>query len=428
MVRRMHPPYLAFVRSLIVTAALFLLTHANTEQAAAQDVAGKWQASALKVSYKINSWGPDCGMKPRGGTENGGSVSVTRSGDHLNFSGAVRGSTSSCWSDTPGLKRAASSAGATRWTTTCKSPKNAAHPETGRYTFSLLGDQITFRDSTSYRWTIKSSTCDAVRTASRTFSKQTGTSTRSTCVAGPVKEVRVSSTQLSIPEGGRKCISARVVDAKGCTVKNAKVLMQVQSGAYRIERSRCVRAQPGADRGAVVVAHGEFKKTIRLKRGKGGRDFSDLAAVDFDSDDSPSTIGKAGGQGGGGALAVNTVSNIPWWIWMILCGLAVLAAAVVFTKRKGKQTPIIHEDNEQLRRASSSDRPKGAQLICPKCRRGYAPHMSTCEKDGAELIPYADFLSQNKKEVGPQLTCPTCGQSYPQGTTFCVKDGSKLSS
>jgi hypothetical protein len=74
--------------------------------------------------------------------------------------------------------------------------------------------------------------------------------------------------------------------------------------------------------------------------------------------------------------------------------------------------------------------PQASQpLICPTCRRGFAPGTRSCPTDGDELVPYALFVERHREqEAGPQLAkiCPKCGDRYARQVTFCGKDGSEL--
>ncbi len=64
--------------------------------------------------------------------------------------------------------------------------------------------------------------------------------------------------------------------------------------------------------------------------------------------------------------------------------------------------------------------------ICPVCGHGYNPGVTTCARDGEELIPVV--LAQRNKlpDEAPHKVCPNCGLRYPDGAEFCGIDGSGL--
>ena len=65
--------------------------------------------------------------------------------------------------------------------------------------------------------------------------------------------------------------------------------------------------------------------------------------------------------------------------------------------------------------------------ICPSCNRGFNPGVKQCPHDGEELVPYAMHASRPE---GPPTTrgkiCPTCGDRFEGSAGFCGKDGTAL--
>lgn len=72
--------------------------------------------------------------------------------------------------------------------------------------------------------------------------------------------------------------------------------------------------------------------------------------------------------------------------------------------------------------------PSGA--ICPACKRGYNPGTKACPHDGEELVPYAMHASRKPVEADAPPArgkiCPTCGDRFDGSAGFCGKDGTAL--
>jgi hypothetical protein len=76
---------------------------------------------------------------------------------------------------------------------------------------------------------------------------------------------------------------------------------------------------------------------------------------------------------------------------------------------------------------SPGEESSGQPLICPVCRRGYAPGSRVCSRDQSELVPYSVFVEQSKTtEEADRRICPQCGTGYGATVRFCGKDGAEL--
>ena len=67
--------------------------------------------------------------------------------------------------------------------------------------------------------------------------------------------------------------------------------------------------------------------------------------------------------------------------------------------------------------------------ICPTCKRGFDPGVKTCPHDGEELVPYALYASRMPSQPAPAARgkiCPTCGDRFEGSAAFCGKDGTAL--
>ncbi|NOY93340.1 MAG: hypothetical protein GXP55_19315, partial [Deltaproteobacteria bacterium] len=124
------------------------------------ELTGSWRASPLRIRYAVRAWGPDCGPRPPAQTsESGGNVQVAQRGDDLTFSGAVRWTTNTCASETPGLRRVSSSYQNGNWTTRCQTPTGHAHPERGVYRLTTREDgSLRYSETTNWNWALRTST------------------------------------------------------------------------------------------------------------------------------------------------------------------------------------------------------------------------------------------------------------------------------
>jgi predicted amidophosphoribosyltransferase len=68
----------------------------------------------------------------------------------------------------------------------------------------------------------------------------------------------------------------------------------------------------------------------------------------------------------------------------------------------------------------------GAQRVCPKCRRGYAPGTARCATDGTELLDYAEFMRRAQDSDAPPRACPKCGGQLAADAQFCGLCGQRL--
>lgn len=443
----------------------------------AQDYAGSWQAGPLSIRHEIESWGGDCGPRPPATmSEPGGAVTIAQNGDHLRFSGALRGSTDACWSEKPGIRRISSTFRDPSWTTICRTRDGDAQPENGRYTFRAAGDTITFQEVTQWNWRLRSSTCTATRRASRTFTRVGAATTEPEepeepepqCTAGAAARVRISPARETIEPGQQICVRARVVDAQGCPLRDARVQLELRApeGQRGTLRGRCFTAGATA-----AEAEGVFRivGTAGSLRGSAEievttEDLSDLTARRIRESSMGEALSDAEAENASGLEArVMGRSGTIWIVGGVLALLLILGGAVLLVARRRKPEPEKKPDlpdPDPAPVAATAKPPRrvcpvcgyeeeggdgycpkdGAQLvdpndpttraqgmICPTCRRGYGADATKCSQDGDELVPYSMFIAREKRaSVEVKKICPKCGTSYDAQTTFCGKDGSPL--
>jgi hypothetical protein len=106
--------------------------------------------------------------------------------------------------------------------------------------------------------------------------------------------------------------------------------------------------------------------------------------------------------------------------------LLVIGGGLALLRRRPKRAGIAGLRGVDIPEPDS-ERPRGPDMICPACRRGYPPGTARCAHDQTALVPYGDFAA-GKGPGGHENVCPTCGEHYPAHVKFCGKDGTTLES
>jgi len=438
------------MRAFLAAAVLLLLVPPRASAEGPYE--GTWTASALRVRHSVASWGDDCGPRPPSSASiPGGSTQIAQSGDHLRFSGAVTGSTRACWSDRPSINRISSRfVDPGTWTIVCRTSESAAEQENGRYTFRANEErtQLSYSERTEWNWQLRSSSCRATRTATRTFTRQ-GAAPPPTieepmesepeqprCTPGAPTRVRLRPSEATIEPGAEQCFRATVVDRAGCPVPGERAQLSLQAPTSREGRleGRCfVAGETAAD------AEGTFRLTARWRESR------DTASVVVQSEDLSHLIARREHEGSGGdvgraetgeasGVAARTVgggSTLPW----ILGGVGLLVIAAIFgivaARRRKSTIPEVVDDPPAAPSApppvvvpEAAETPQQG-LICPTCRRGYPSDAKFCPHDQTALIPYAEFLERGSL-VSTRMVCPECGETYGPEKTFCPNDGARL--
>ncbi|MDH5490495.1 MAG: hypothetical protein OEY14_00830 [Myxococcales bacterium] len=438
----------------------------------AQDVdrSGAWTASPLRIRNTAQSWGSDCGPPlPATQSEPGGPVQIRVAGDHLRFSGAVTGSTESCWSPNPALRRLAASRQGERWTVRCATPSSHSHPESASYTIRADGsDRLIFQEQTRWNWALRESRCEANRTASRTFSRQGAAApdpvieATPRCDPGPAATLRLSPSRAELEPGDEQCFRIALLDAQGCPLTGPRPRLTLESAgpSARLD-GRCVRIAPEAGPGRLrLEAEGsELRASAEIEIR--APDLSSWIAAGPEPVDAPSPQ-QASGSGSGSSASTGIIARpledgsggIPWpWAIALLvivsASLALAARALLRSRRGARPSPEAEAAAEAgpggQTRAPLAPEPlpsppasappiqaapvSAEPRICPRCRQGYPPDARVCLKDGAELLAYAEYVAEQKasdvRDEGAKV-CPECGASYPASKGFCSRDGSAL--
>ena len=138
---------------------------------AAQSYEGKWNRTYLQFTVNVESWGDDCGTRPRSYSSNATKpTEILQNNGHLFFStGGLR--TDRCNSPNPSLVSLTTSRSTNMWTRTCETPSGSGRYEKIDYTFSGSGDQLTYRAESSFRWSLDGDLCVVKWVERRTYTR-----------------------------------------------------------------------------------------------------------------------------------------------------------------------------------------------------------------------------------------------------------------
>jgi len=424
---------------------------------------GQWREGPMTIRVEVTSWGGDCGPRPQSTTTpGGGTFNISQAGDQLTFHLRRQRTTRGCWSENRAVRRVSSTHQAGTWRVVCRTRAEDSRGETGRYTIQAVGsDRLNFSDTSEYDWQLNASRCQARMRATQTFTRVGGGGGRSTpttepeprrprCTPGAAARVILRPAATDVPLGGEQCFSARVVDAEGCTVRGRPTLRVTGGGTLS---GQCLTAPDSPGTLRVVASAGslsaESRVTVRAI------DLSDLIArrgetqavpePGFEGDATSETASRVS------ALEPEDAPSLLWPAIAVGAALVLLIFGVIVLRVRGSSKPLA--DIPLGRDFPLSDRPPapvsegdapdaaytpdataatappieaepvqdGDDMICPKCRRGYAPGTEECVQDGAQLVAYKDFTSTSGENV-----CPTCGERYPTTVKFCGKDRTRL--
>jgi hypothetical protein len=356
---------------------------------------------------------------------------------------------------------------------------------------ALGPDTLQYQDTSHYNWALNTSKCVATFTTTQTLtrvldSKVAPVATApppsvaptteaaaqpepaSTCKPGLPSRLTLRPKHADIDVGGRVCVRARVTDAADCVVPDAKV-------AWQLKHSKALRGElvDGCFTAASSTAEAEGEFTIIASL----LDLRADASVSVHSVDLSALIAKRmegdGVQGFAEAAAVaapapkaaariatRSVAEPPApkqrrAIWIAGAGAVLLLAlgAVVLARRKrvaeapepsmppaaapvrARASPVPAPAAAPRPAAAApvapspaSERPVAREpWICPLCRVGYPAERGTCPRDGATLMPYAEFNQRTRSDADTkQKRCPKCGDMFPATSAFCGKDGASL--
>jgi hypothetical protein len=343
-------------------------------------------------------------------------------------------------------------------------------------------------EESEYDWRLEESHCVAQVRITQRLERRTGASSKAEtepsappCVPGEVTRLRLRPLEAELTPGERVCFQVRGFDAQGCASdvdpatlrwelkKQAAVRGTLVSGCFKA-------ADAAADaEGTFRVSatqedlHAEATVTVAAA------DLSDITARRTASKAQNSEVQPAfdGEVTGAGVKAVGVDRRLRWGPLALIASLALalLGAASFWLVRRHRQqasllalaqtaparpvsreatpmparepTPMpvregaplpvrgsavtqVEQPVSDLLPSSPPEAPDPAAgaLICPKCRRGYAPGARECTTDGTPLVPYADYVRRAKQQKA--VVCGNCGAKLAAGAAFCGECGKKL--
>lgn len=445
----------------VLALAAALSTCALARPGVAQDLSGSWRAGSRSVTNRTGSWGGDCPPRlPASDQEPGGSVTITHEGAQLRFSGALRGTTRSCFSQRPGLRRSGGSASGNTWTTRCRTPDSVAERENGTYTFRAEGDsRIVYEETTRWDWQLNESRCQATRTARQVLTRVGAAPTMeaepdpeeepadTACTPGEAARIRLGGPETT-EAGARACFSRQVVDAAGCVLRGVTPSLQIVSAPSGVDAARFPRCFEATRPGRYVIEarHGELqaRRTLEVRgdevdvtglRASGAGDGREIGPSEATG--ASALAARAGGGGLPLAAIFAALGLVGLGAILLVVGRKRAAAARREDEAAAAEREVARAEREALEREAAAQAARAAaqaqaaatasaapspDKICPTCERHYADGgASHCPADGAELIDPADPRVQAQGMV-----CPTCRVGQPFGTETCPSDGSKL--
>lgn len=421
---------------------------------------GMWETGPTRVSVSVQSWGEDCGTRPRSAIRPaGGAVRITQSGHHLIIHSRGRALRSDgCWSPNPALRRASSSFLDGVWNTLCHTPPDDPKSETGEYTLRLEGnDKLQYKDVSRYNWELKESTCVATIITTQTLTRVRGEAAKSektptpppevaveepdeeakapepeksdrTCQPGAPARLVLQPKRAEIEPGQRVCFRARVVDGSGCTVPGQAIEWSLghapglrgalQDGCFRAASSaaeaegqfRVVASSAGLRSQALISVKPIDLSDLIAKRIEGGavsgfaeKERSEPEPEKKKEQEESATLGvEVQKSGASNALLVAFAA-------VSALGIAAVLFAIRLRRRSrssGLEQGAFEDEAEALAKAEAPAAPGSTppsattatneQWICPVCRRGYSREKGVCPRDGTALVPYEQFIEQHK--------------------------------
>jgi len=431
--------------------------------------AGSWSASPLSTSWSIGDWGDACGPKPTGTLERGAVVTIQQVSGDLVVSGLGRSyDTSSCWEPLPGLLRTSHSAGARSWRTTCKSPAGDPRQSSLVTTIGVVDDDtLAFDETGQYQFVIKGQNCTASARRTRSFrrvvagattqtsapqttaepphpaptgaltavepSKPTAgepaKSTSSACSSpGPPARIELRPSHKLMRPGDSFAFSARVADARGCTLGVVPAFrLEGASDGVSVTSNGKVTVTEGAPDGEAQVVAAVGARSVKAALTVVSRERFDsmLAQGGFDpsgaSKDAAVARFESGSVGSRGTVLKDD-SGRKRAIFVGIVGATALALGIVGLVLVGRSRRRGSTEAPEPRTASRPTAAPRPPTVCPTCREEYPPEATFCPKDGNRLVPL-----ERGTAVGPAgSVCPVCGQGYDPGVSVCPKHDEPL--
>ena len=432
--------------------------------AKADSLDGTWTASALRVSWSIGDWGKDCGPRPSGGGEPGGSVTITSSGAGFTLSGLGRNySSSQCWEQMPGLATRSRSTGKDAMQITCTMPPG--DPRHAKVTTSWFpqGDTIVFDETGQYKFAVLESTCTAsvrrtrtltrIKTAARgptppkaavgsapSSSPPRATNTegtpaidgppstqaapppppeRSTACRTPGPPVRLEVTPRTklMRQGENFQFSAIARDRAGCRAPVATVWRLVGTSSATLTAGGMLKVPADAPGEKLEIEASVAAQAVRVSA-------RIVSAQEFDQLLEGGHFGTLGESLDGAEIALASgyvqldetkpvPAKKPSKLLWGLGGLIALSAVATFAllRRTKRRT-----DPRTARRLDDSVRSSSDSVVTE------GESTDTALTSSHIATPAAEHMTPPVRK----RLCPVCGKRYEEGTAFCAEDGARL--
>lgn len=475
-------------RSLPRLLLLILLFLPFSRPALAEDtISGDYIEGAGKVTVDTQSWGEDCGPKPKSYSSKGGkTVTVQLKGDNLIFSDG--NSTKNCWSSNTRLKRLSATKKGKTWTTVCETPENDSRYEHGEYTVSATENGLNFVNKSTYNWQLKTSICKAVITIRKSYTPVEGKKPPveepppeeqpdakppdvSKCKKpGEITRIAVSPSNPKVGAGEKVCFSVHGFDDQGCRIPvSASLSMSGPKAASdSVLEGSCFIAGKNA-----ALSEGTFRITAQTADGRSAAakvevrfsSIEDLIAVNLD----PSNLSGQGsenasvpqamppsgfvvvpgpGEGAGSKLWIYVIAVVGFFCLAGVVLIFLTIARIRSARRKINET--VRVDGGQAARISARPRaapraeapaaaapvqPVTAPAVPAAAAAAAAPapapapappeDESTVEATASSRLDQApDAEAPGKK--GMWMRCDVCSREFEPGTLRCPYDGSEL--
>jgi len=437
---------------IICTATPFISNQAK----ASSKFAGRWMRTQFSLQVKIEKWGDNCGPRPKSYSNNKKkTVDIVSQGKHLIFSkGGIR--TDRCISPNPRLSSISKSIIEGNWRRICQTEKDDSKYERIEYSLTSNGNSnsLSYRSKTKVKWTLKGDHCIAVIKEHRTFNRESKTKETTSPVTpkeaepelvensspecenpGRVRQLSINPTSATIAPMERVCFRAIGVDNNNCHFTT-----NATWSAYQDEqRIPKLLSQTGCFKAGATAADSEGTYDIIAKvDGKQATaqitvafpDLNDLLKARLNPVDDINK--KASQQNNISAPPLNqhlteatdvnqhdkeTNINIIAIIVGVIMVLGILIIVIVIRRKSFNN---LNNDIWDSENTAPKATPK--VIICPDCKREFAPDAQFCPFDGATLI--SKNVSKTDQQKGK--VCPKCHRGYENDAQFCPHDSIEL--
>ena len=430
---------------------------------ASQKFAGRWKRTTFRVKVTVQSWGEDCGPKPKSyGSSKIVDVDVISQGAHLVFSkGGMR--TDRCMSPNPRLATVSQKNASGNWSRVCQTPKSDPKFERLESTLKAHGsNKLVYSGKSKFDWSLKGDHCVAFLDEKRIYIREGAEEeeeeeppkekqpkkekekpqpepvVKPGCEEhGPIKRLALHPKKAQIGPGERVCFRAEGIDADGCRFPVSAswtATQDEQEVGGLLSRGGCFSAGATA-----AESEGTYEITARVE-GKSAEatvtvsfpDLGDLLAarlkpIGQEDDVDAGTAAQATDPAAGAPRApaqpapptAETAGsdNTVLLIVVIAAGMVIAVGLLVLAlimRRRPKRPMDLDEDDDDDWLEQRAPAPR-AKVSSP------APQLTP----DPTTKPTRD-LREGLSGKADQVLCPECNRRFPAGARFCPHDGQSL--